>query len=310
MNASRFSVAAALACLSVAPAFAQGTISSGTTFLQFVGTPFSGTSGNANLLFGSSSAFGTEQLFHYGWAYNQGTGTSNRPFSNALDTPVQTYVGNTATFTWNNAGAGVTGFARWNAVMTLTLTEVTPGPSSTQPGAAIVTSALTFTSNAANSGGIAFSVFHDLDLDIIGASGTGTALNDAYSVTDSSLASGIKGQVTDSGSSNFGQFAGYSATRYEFNTGSALRTRLGFASSGIGSGNLATLAGTSAANWASTDGAVAFQWTQTLAPGESFQMQSAFAINTALPAPVPEPASVVLMAGGVAALLGLRRRRR
>jgi hypothetical protein len=306
MISTRLSVIAALACLSAAPAFAQGTISSGTTFLQFVGTPFSGTTGNANLLFGSTSAFGTDELFQYAWAYNQGVATSNRPFSSA-DTPVQSYAGNTATFTWTNAGAGTTGFARWNAVLTISLTEVAAAPSSSQPGAAIVNSSLSFTANGANSAAIAFSVFNALDLDLIGTGGN--PLNDTYSVLDASAATGIVTRATDSGSSNYALMAGYGASRYEFNTGSALRTKLGFVSAGTGSGNLSTAAGTSASDWSSTDGAVAFQWTRTLAPGESFQLQSSFSINTPLVA-VPEPASWALLAGGGALLLGLRRRRR
>ncbi len=296
---------AAALCASASATFAQGTISSGSTFLQFVGTPFSTGSGNANLLFGSTSAFATDELFRYGWAYNQGVATSNRPFS-TLDTPVQTYVGNTATMTWTNAGAGTTGFARWNATLTIVLTEIAPTGSSSQPGQARVDSFLTFTSNAANSGSIAFSVFNDIDLDIIGT-GASNATGDTCRVLDSSSATGIKGTAFDGSGANYAEFIGVGAARYEFNTGTALRTKLGY-TSGTGSGSLATAAGTSVADWASTDGAVAFQWTPTLAPGESVVISSSFTINSPL-TPVPEPAGWALMLGGVA-LLGSRLRRR
>ncbi len=298
-------VAAAALCCSATATFAQGTISSGSTFLQFVGTPFSTGSGNANLLFGSTSALATDELFRYGWAYNQGVATSNRPFS-TLDTPVQTYAGNTATMTWTNAGAGSTGFARWNATLTIVLTEIAPTGSSTQPGQARVDSLLSFTSNAANTGSIAFSIFNDIDLDIIGTA-AGNALNDTYHVLDASAATGIKGTAFDSTGSNYAEFIGIGAARYEFNTGTALRTKLGY-TSGTGSGSLATAAGTSVADWASTDGAVAFQWTPTLAPGQSILIGSSFTINTPLAA-VPEPAGWALMMAGVA-LLGGRLRRR
>ncbi|MFN9745406.1 MAG: PEP-CTERM sorting domain-containing protein [Betaproteobacteria bacterium] len=277
------------------PAQAQGTISSGTTFLQFVGTPFGTTAGNANLLFGSASAFGTENLYRLGWSYNQGAGTSNRPFS-SLDTPTASYVGNVATFNWTNAGAGTSGFARWNATLVVTLTEIAPTPGGSVPGSARVDSRLTFTAAAANAGNVAYNIFHDIDLDIAGA---GT---DTYRVLDNAA---VLGRATDGTSSTYGEFVGAGATRYEFNTGSALRTRVGATSGGTGTGNLATSAGASAADWASTDGAVAFQWSRTLAPGESTVIQSSFTINS----PVPEPASAVLMLGGGALLLAARRRR-
>ncbi len=288
-------LAAMLATAAALPAQAQGTISSGTTFLQFVGTPFGTTAGNANLLFGSPSAFGTENLFRMGWSYNQGVGTSNRPFS-SLDSPTATYSGNTATFSWTNAGAGTAGFARWNATLVVTLTEIAPTPGGSVPGAARVDSQLTFTAAAANAGAIAYNVFHDMDFDIAGAGG------DTFRVLDSSA---VLGRATDASSSTFAEFVGGGATRYEFNTGSALRSKLGAVSAGTGSGNLSTLAGTAASDWASTDGAVAYQWARTLAPGESSVINSSFTINS----PVPEPASLLLMLGGGALLLGARRRR-
>jgi hypothetical protein len=284
-----------------APALAQGTISSGTTYLQFVGTPFSTGSGNGNLFFGSTSAFATDELFHYGWAYNQGASTSNRPFS-SLDTPTQTYVGNVATLNWINAGAGSSGTARWNATLTITLTELLPTPGGSVPGQARVDAALSFTSNAANTGNVTFNVFNDVDLDIIGTA-TGNAAGDTYRVLDASVATGIAGRAFDGSGSNFAEFSGAGAQRYEFATGSSLRTKLGYAS-GTGTGSLATAAGTTAADWASTDGAVAFQWTKTLAPGQTMSLNSSFTINAPV-AVVPEPAAWALMLVG---LLALRRR--
>jgi hypothetical protein len=303
MKSLCLSLLALSACMLTGAASAQGSISSGTTFLSFVGTPFGTGSGNANLLFGSSSAFGTDQLFRTGWAYNQGPATSNRPFS-TLDTPTQSYSGNVATLTWANAGAGTAGFARWDAVMTITLTEIAPSPGGSVPGRARVDTALSFKSSSGNAGSIAFNVFNDLDLDIIG-SGVGNALGDTYRVLDASAGSGISGRAFDSSGSNYAEFIGAGAQRYEFNTGSALRTKLGI-TSGAGSGALTAAAGTAVSDWASTDGAVAFQWTRTLAPGESFSINTSYTINS----PIPEPAtSALLGVGAVWLAMAVRRRR-
>jgi hypothetical protein len=292
-------LALAAICTLASSAWAQGTLTSGSTTLSFTGTPFGTGTGNANLLFGGSTL--TDELFRNGWAYNQGVGTSNRPFS-SLDTPTQSYVGNVGTLSWTKAGADTTGFARWNATMTITLTEIAPSPGGNQPGAARVDTALTFSANAANSGNVTFNVFTDLDLDLIGT-GVNNLSGDTYRVLD---ASGVWGRAFDASGPNFAEFIGAGAARYEFNTGSALRTKLGFGSSGTGTGSLSTLAGTAVADWASTDGAVAFQWTQTLAPGQSFAIATSYTINS----PVPEPSSVALMLGGGALLLSARRRRR
>jgi PEP-CTERM motif len=295
-------LAAAATLLLSGAALAQGTISSGTTFLSFTGTPMSTGTGNAGLFFGSTSAFATDELVRYGWAYNQGVGTQNRPFS-SLDTPTQSYAGNVATFTWNNAGAGTSGFARWNAVLTVTLTQLAPTPGGNAPGQARVDSQLLFISNAANTGAIAFNLFHELDLDIIGTNAN-AGPGDTYSViaTDGSSTAG---RAFDPSGSNFAEFDAANAARYEFNTGSALRTKLG-STSGTGSGNLTTLAGTTAANWASTDGAVAFQWQPTLAPGQSVLVSTSFTINT----PVPEPGTWAMLLAGLAVVGRLAARRR
>ena len=270
-----------------------------------MGTPFSTGSGNANLFFGSTSAFGTDQLFRYGWAYNQGVATSTRPFS-TLDTPGQGYSGNVATMTWGAAGAGVAGFARWDAVLTITLTEIAPTLLSTQPGSARVDSVLRFTANAGNATAINFNLFHDLDFDVIGTA-VGNAANDIYRIVDATSATGISGRAFDITSGNYAEFIGTGAQRYEFNTGSALRTKLGSAS-GTGSGNLATPAGTVVADWASTDGAVAFQWSPTLSAGQSVTISTSYTMNAAV-APIPEPSSWALMAAGVLALIVRARRR-
>lgn len=290
LNAAALSLAACAAlALSAPPAAAQGTVQSGTTYLQFTGTPLAAGTGNANLFFGSNSAFATDMLYRYGWSYNQGVGTTNRPFS-ALDTPAASYSGNVATFTWTNAGAGTAGFARWDAVMTITLTELAAGTPSVS-GQARVDTALSFRASSGNAAPINFNLFHELDLDITGSSGPG---GDTFRVLD---ANAVSGRAFDA-SGNYAEFLGTGAQRYLFATGAALRSGLNG-----GSSNLGTLAGTVQPDWASSDGAVGFQWGRTLAPGEAFSVSSSFTINS----PVPEPGTWALMAGGLLALCGLVR---
>jgi MYXO-CTERM domain-containing protein len=294
----------ALAALLAVSGAAQGAgiIQSGTTYLQFTGTPFSGTSGDANLFFGSSSAFATDMLYKYGWAYNQGAGTSNRTFS-GLGGPVESYVGDTATFTWTNAGAGTAGFARWDAVMTIKLVQISPTPGSNLPGQAFVDTQLSFKSNASNTGNVTFTVFNLQDFDILGTNAN-AGPGDTYTVLN---ANGVRLKALDPTKTFFAESQGWGATRYEFNTGTNLRNKLGFDSDQTAAlSSLTTLAGTTAANLVNQDGALAYQWTQTLAPGQSMNIHTAFSIN----APVPEASTTATMALGLLGLAALRLRRR
>jgi hypothetical protein len=302
MRLTRLSIALALG-LAATGSFAAGNINSGTTRLEFSGTPFTTGSGNANLWFGGTFN-GTDMLSMLNWSYNQGVGTSNRPFS-SLGGPTESYVGDTATFTWTNAGAGSAGVARWDAVMTVTLRQIAPG-STNNPGKAKVDTKLVFKSNAGNAGNVAFSVFNHINMDIIG-SNVNAGPDDTHRVLNNT---GIVARAFDATGPHYSEMIAVGAQRYEFNTGANLRTKLGYGSSGTGTGNLSTLAGTSVADFfpgGTAEGAAAFQWTRTLAPGESMTLLSSFTIN----APIPEPGTYGLMALGLAAIgLATRRRQR
>lgn len=63
-------------------------------------------------------------------------------------------------------------------------------------------------------------------------------------------------------------------------------------------------AGTMASDLVNADGAVAYQWTQSLAPGQGMDLRSSFAVNL----PVPEPGTPLLLTGGLLALATWRRR--
>lgn len=280
-------------------ASAQGTVVSGTTQLQIVGTPFSTGSGNANLWFGGTFN-NSDMLNMVNWSYAQGVGTSVRPFS-SLGAPTATYVGDTATFTWLNAGAGAAGVARFDAVLTMKLTELAPGGAN-NPGSAIVTSTMSFKSNASNAGNVAFSLFHHVNLDIFGTNVNG-APDDVYTVLD---ASAVRIRASDGTSATHsGEVQAAGAAFYEFNNGSVLRSKLGITSGTAALANLPVAAGVSATPFAGTDGAVAFQWNRTLAPGEVYEITTAFTVNAA----VPEPGTWGLMALGLAAVGAVARRR-
>jgi PEP-CTERM motif len=304
MRLHRISLAIGLATsLAATASFAAGNINSGTTKLEFSGTPFATGSGNANLWFGGTFN-GTDMLSMLNWSYHQGVGTQVRPFS-SLGGPVESYVGDTATFTWANAGAGSAGFARWDAVMTVKLTQLAPG-SANNPGAAIVNTSLSFKSNASNGGNIAFTLYNHVNMDILGTN-VNAGPGDIQTVLDNDQ---VRVKSFDPTGPHYSEILAVGAQRYEFNSGTNLRSKLGITSGSAGFASLATAAGVTAPDYnpgGTTEGSVAFQWGRTLAPGQTWELSSAFTVN----APVPEPGSYALMALGLAAIgIATRRRRR
>ncbi|GAB4038130.1 MAG: hypothetical protein Fur0014_06570 [Rubrivivax sp.] len=130
----------------------------------------------------------------------------------------------------------------------------------------------------------------------------GAGPGDTYTVLD---ANGIRTKALDPTRSHFVESLGQGANRYEFGTGSALRAKLGFDSDQTAAlSNLTVAAGTAAADLVNADGAVAYQWTQSLAPGQGMDLRSSFAVNL----PVPEPGTPLLLAGGLLTLAAWRRR--
>lgn len=219
-----------------------------------------------------------DQLFKNSWYVRTQFNNTNRLFS-SLDTPAESSVGNTATITYpNNSGPGSNGTERWNAQFRVTIEGL--GTNSAR-----VNTVLTFSAAANNSGTRTYQLFNLVDFDL-----NATAVNDAVAYN-----SGLSAfRYTEAANGNYAEHAGYGATQVQTSSGSSLRTLLN-----SGSGNL-----NGTQNAAAADNASAFQWTLTLAPGETRTIYASFAINAAT---VPAPGALALI--GLGGLVAGRRRR-
>ncbi|MEL7471892.1 MAG: hypothetical protein AAGK04_01130, partial [Planctomycetota bacterium] len=102
-------VTAGLACAGAA--WGGGTISDGDAQLDLLFNPvFSTAFGDANLT-ADMPAF--DQLSKYTWYYRTPNNNMNRIFSD-LDTPMESYVGDTAMIRYSEAGPGPVGFERFD----------------------------------------------------------------------------------------------------------------------------------------------------------------------------------------------------
>jgi hypothetical protein len=254
-----------------------GTLVDGDASLQLIGpTVFQSNLGDANM----TTAPGTvDQLYKFTWYYRTANNNQNSYFSK-IDTPSEVYAGNHATISYRNAGPGVAGFERFDADISVTLAD------GDAPGRAGVVSSLVFknVSNQANT----FQLFSLVDMDI---GGVNNAANNIVELVDPAA---IRARISDKNSDNYGEVYGSSPSRFEIGSGSTLRSKLTGGSFDLD--NDPTID--------SGDVAVGYQWSVTLAPGESVTLWTGFAFNQTA---VPAPGSVVL--AGIVGLTGSRRRR-
>ncbi len=263
MKSVLFGGASAMALALIASA--GGTITSGdASFAVGVGSfsgVFDATLGDATLK--ADGASSPDLAYKYCWYYRTQGNTTNRVFS-SLDTPVQTYVGDTATATYTNAGPGLAGATfsdRFNAVITTRLVD------GAAPGQVRVEATCEFTSSPGNLATRTWQVFSLVDLDLPG--GTPNASADDSIAIDTNA---FQVTQTEASSANFAYILPLTTpTRFQIGSGSSLRSLL---TSIAGNLNNAT------SPISGQDVAAAFQWEVTLAPGESRTLQLNFAVNT------------------------------
>lgn len=234
---------------------AGGTIASGDATLQLVGNPVFGiNNGDANALFTPLSSGGFDALFQFGWYYRTPNNNQNRLFS-SLDTPTESYVGNVATATYTNAGPGSAGFERFDATIRVYLFD------GVDPNQGIIEQRVVFRAAPANTGPVTYQVFHLEDPDL-----SATPFDDEGSLISASY---VRLRVTDALNADTIDSYALGATRYEYASGTSLRAKLGSGAASL-SNTVGPVFG---------DVALAYQWTLTLAPGETRVLTTKMGLN-------------------------------
>jgi hypothetical protein len=248
----------AVGCVALCAGFAfagGGTINSGNASLQLVGpTVFSSSFGDANMRIDGASS--PDQLSKYTWYYRTQNNNINSVMSKFDTASPETYVGDTATAVYTNAGPGVAGFERFNATITTKLED------GANPNEVRVTATCLFTSAATTTR--TYQVFVVADLDLAGGV-PNPGPDDRISFDPTTFTA----THTEASSSNFGKIAAITPSRWQVGDASAIRAALNGSASNLNNSN----------GPFSGDSSCAFQWTLTLAPGESRLLTAAFAIN-------------------------------
>ncbi len=246
-TAARALVVSCLAALNAANAV---VISNGNATFDMIGpTVFDAPFGDCTLI---TDPGAVDQAYKYTWYYRTPNNNTNRLFS-SLDTPASSFVGNTATLTYTNAGPGLAGVERFDAVITIRLTD---GPA---PNQVRLNHEVRFKN--INPVTVTYQLFNIIDMDL-----SGTVLDDATQMTS---IPNRTARFTEGLSANYIEAQGENATAYEVNSGTNLRAHLNG-----GAFNLTNLNGPYTG-----DGAVAFQWSLTLAPGQEVVLKGGFAVN-------------------------------
>jgi hypothetical protein len=237
---------AGIIVLMTSQAALAGTITNGDASLNIVGPPvWSSNLGNGTLLTDTGA---TDQLYQYCWYFRGPTNNQNRYFSYS-GSPTETWSGSTATITYTNVGP-----SSWDLMNATFVIKLLDGPS---PDQVQVTCDLTASNPTTHS--LTWQFFNLLELNLNGQTSGYTSM-----ITNVNEARG-----TFSLGSNYGEFLGVGATRYQAGQASTIR--------GYFNGGAYDL--TNAVGPYNGNGAVAYQWSVTLAPGGSTTIRSGFSIN-------------------------------
>jgi hypothetical protein len=258
-------MAGGLALLSLAAGASGIEIKSGNASMNMLTNEFSIAQNGDLFLYTDAGA--PDQGYKYCWYYRLPNNNQNRCFSN-FDTPTRSggvfsATPDQCTLTWPNAGVGPIPSERFNAIINM---KIEDGAS---PNQLRVTATCKFKSLAVAT--ITYQVFNLIDLDLKG--GAPNPGPDDSVVVNTLTSTAMQ---TEASSSDFAEIAAITPTRWEIGPSSSMRAKLNGGSADLNN---------SAAPYTG-DGAVGFQWSLTLAPGEERTLTTAVAINmTAFPPP-------------------------
>lgn len=277
---NRMIVALAAGAAVASSAFGAGTLTNGTAqydLFSFGATTAwnnSQTGGDGNLRL--TGATGTDHLSKNAWYYRTAQSNQNRVFFNSLVPTANVTEGITAGQHFQNySNASDNGIDNFSAQFRTNVFQL-------GTNTALVYTTLTLKNNASTSRTL--QIFNLVDFDLLGLATGDTVQYDATEQAN---------KFTDTGI--VGWHKGFNATGREAGLSSTLRnTRLNG-----GSANLNGASGPTTGDVAS-----AFQWTITLAAGESTTIAAAFSLNTLA---IPAPGSLALI--GLGGLVAGRRRR-
>jgi hypothetical protein len=243
------------------------TISDGDVFFTQVNSPTSGTGTVSGAAFRVNGATGLDHVFETWWWFRVEGDTREFALNNAAGTVA---AGNTATTTWNMAGAAGGSPYAFSAVLTYTVTD-------TGENLGQVAQSMVITNTGSDA--ITLNLFQYTDFDVNGTASTDSATG------------GLDGITISDGPFTI-LYQGVGASAYQVTTFATLR--------GLLTNTTVDNLNNTGLPFGPGDFTGGFQWTLTLGAGESTTVMASMAV-------IPTPASLALL--GLGGLAAARRRR-